>query len=120
MLQHLRAETVDEVIRLARANEIPVSEDDDGIDLTSLVEVGLVMTPTERALLDFLEALSRDEMVELMALTWLGRGSGGETREDFAGLVQHARIVSEDAAEYVAGKAPLADYLEAGIAKLNA
>ncbi len=64
----------------------------------------------------YIDELSNEERADLIALMWLGRGAGGEEPKYFSEIVEQAKIHSS---EYVASKAPLAQYLEDGLEKLN-
>jgi hypothetical protein len=94
--------TVREVIRLADAARSSGASED--VDFSEYVP-GL--TPAARELRDYLKGLSDDEMAELTALAWLGREGMG----DFSQLVKQASAYPDGAVEYLAEKAPFADYL---------
>lgn len=66
-----------------------------------------------RELLRLVEARSPEEIHELIALMWLGRGD--ETADDWSDLLENA--FGNDA-EYLCEQALLAQYLEAGLRKL--
>lgn len=74
--------------------------------------------PTYDEVHDFIAAQNEDEQVELVALTWVGRG-------DFDGLdMQAARDAAlaahnERTAEYLLGIPLLADYLETGLDQIG-
>ena len=71
--------------------------------------------PTEQELKSFIGALSEDEQVDLVALTWLGRGDG--TIEEWDDLREEAdRLHNKRTAAYLMGKPMLADHLEEGLA----
>ncbi|MGP9497053.1 DUF3775 domain-containing protein [Pseudoalteromonas sp. AOP7-A1-14] len=74
----------------------------------------------ERVLEETIAALSKEELAELAAIMWLGRGAGGETAADFDGLVNDALGQYKDSfADYISSKTPLADYLKNGLIKLG-
>jgi hypothetical protein len=122
MMKYLQESTVHEVIRLADAAMASRSGEKE-IDLSELSTEEfarrLAMTGEERELHNYLKRLPDDQMAELMALMWLGRAAGGERRRDYSELVKHASTNLDHAASYLAEKAPLADYLRDGLAKLR-
>ncbi len=70
--------------------------------------------PTEQELRLFIDALTEDEQVDLVALTWLGRGDG--TIEEWENLRQEAsRLHNKRTAAYLMSKPMLADHLEEGL-----
>ncbi len=74
--------------------------------------------PTYQELKEFLDALNEDEMVNLLALAWLGRGE--YTSEDWESVLAEAReIRNEHAADYLLGMPLLSDYLEEGLSLLD-
>jgi hypothetical protein len=74
--------------------------------------------PTQQELRAFIDALTEDEQVDLVALTWLGRGDG--TIEDWEELRQEAqRLHNNRTAAYLLGKPMLADHLQEGLVQLG-
>ncbi len=73
--------------------------------------------PTRQELAAALDALNEDQKIEILALTWLGRGDfdRGEWREARA---QAGEIHNATETEYLIGTPLLADYLEDAIASL--
>ena len=74
--------------------------------------------PTYTELRMFINALTEDEQVDLVALVWLGRGDGeiadwDDLREEAA------RLHNNRTAQYLLGKPMLADHLEEGLAQLG-
>jgi len=64
---------------------------------------------------EFIQELNEDEQIELVALTWIGRGSYGV--EEWADALDEAtRAHNERTADYLLGIPVLADYLEEGLA----
>jgi len=77
-------------------------------------------SPTRRALMHFVEALSPAERRALVALMWLGRGDDGETGRDWAALLAEAGRVSPNGDVLgLVGRNELSNYLEAGLEKLG-
>ena len=70
--------------------------------------------PVVQELVAVIFAMSEDEQIDLVALTWLGRGDG--TIEDWAELrAEAARAHNRRTASYLLGIPVLADYLEEAI-----
>jgi hypothetical protein len=74
--------------------------------------------PTRQELVDAINGLGDPERIELLALTWLGRGdySKEEWRE---ALEEASRIHDEKETDYLIGTPLLADYLEEGLSQLG-
>src|ERR1700682_4781624 len=71
--------------------------------------------PVDQELVEFIEAMSEDEQVDLVALTWLGRGDGG--LEDWDDLrAEAARVHNRRTASYLLGIPLLPDFLEEALA----
>lgn len=74
--------------------------------------------PVVQELRGFIGALTEDEQIDLVTLTWLGRGDGGV--EDWQELRNEAsRAHNKRTATYLLGIPLLADYLEEGLAQLG-
>jgi len=74
--------------------------------------------PTQQELRTFIDMLTEDEQVDLVALTWLGRGDG--TLDDWSDLREEAaRLHNNRTAAYLLGKPMLADHLEEGLSLLG-
>jgi hypothetical protein len=74
--------------------------------------------PTYAEIMGTLEALNQDELSELVAMTWLGRGD--YTRDDWEDAKEQARERgSKGTAEYLLGTPLLGDYLEGGFNELG-
>jgi hypothetical protein len=74
--------------------------------------------PVGQELRGFIGALTLDEQVDLVTLTWLGRGDGGV--EDWDQLRAEAlRAHNNRTASYLLGIPLLADYLEEGLSQLG-
>ncbi len=74
--------------------------------------------PTYHELRSFIGALTQDEQIDLVALTWLGRGDG--TLEDWEDLREEAaRAHNRRTATYLLGKPMLADHLEEALAQFG-
>lgn len=71
--------------------------------------------PVVQELTGFIDALTEDEQIDLVALTWLGRGDGDI--EDWGSLrAEAARAHNDRTASYLLGMPQLADFLEDGLA----
>ncbi|MFL9827592.1 DUF3775 domain-containing protein [Rhodoplanes sp. SY1] len=67
--------------------------------------------PTYRELKAFIRSLNQDEQVDLVALTWLGRGDGA--LDDWDDLrAEAARAHNKRTADYLLSKPMLPDHLE--------
>ena len=74
--------------------------------------------PTYQELRSFIDALTEDEQVDLVALTWLGRGDG--TIDEWNDLREEAaRLHNNRTAAYLLGKPMLADHLEEGLSQFG-
>jgi hypothetical protein len=74
--------------------------------------------PTYTELRMFINALTEDEQVDLVALTWLGRGDGEVSEWDDL-REEASRLHNNRTAQYLLGKPMLADHLEEGMAQLG-
>src|ERR1700722_6798605 len=95
------------------------SSDEDGSNLADdrMVEVleNRPDDPVDQELVAFIEAMSEDEQVDLVTLTWLGRGDGG--LEDWDDLRAEAgRVHNRRTASYLLGIPLLPDFLEEALA----
>ena len=74
--------------------------------------------PVYQELVDAIDSLSDFERIELLALTWLGRGdySKEEWRE---ALAEARRVHDAKETEYLVGTPLLGDFLEEGLAQLG-
>lgn len=74
--------------------------------------------PTREELVNAIDALSDAERIELLALTWLGRGD--YAKEEWRSALREARrIHDEKETEYLVGTPLLAEYLEEGLSLLG-
>ncbi len=74
--------------------------------------------PTEQELTTFINALTEDEQIDLVALTWLGRGDG--TIDEWDELrAEASRAHNKRTAQYLLGKPLLADHLEEALAQFE-
>jgi hypothetical protein len=72
--------------------------------------------PVVEELTGFIDSLNEDERIDLVALTWLGRG----TYDDFDSARQEARRHgARRTAAYLLGIPELGDFLEEGLSKLG-
>ena len=83
----------------------------DGID-------GDLDDATQEELAAFVAGLNEDEQIELVALTWVGRGSFA--KEDWAEAMRDARHAHNTrTADYLLGLPLLGDYLADGLAEFG-
>ena len=74
--------------------------------------------PTAQELRSFINGLTEDEQIDLVALTWLGRGDA--TIEDWDQLrSEAARLHNVRTAAYLLGKPMLSDHLEDGLSQFD-
>jgi hypothetical protein len=74
--------------------------------------------PTQQELRSFIDALSEDEQIDLVALTWLGRGDGIIAEWDDL-RAEAARLHNNRTAAYLLAKPMLADHLEEGLSQFG-
>jgi hypothetical protein len=94
----------------------------DPADSSNAIDDGMISVledhrddPVVQELRGFINALTEDEQIELVALTWLGRGDG--EIEDWGALrAEAARAHNNRTASYLLGIPQLADFLEDGLA----
>ncbi len=73
---------------------------------------------TEQELESFISSLNEEEQVNLVALTWLGRGD--DTKDGWEDLLNQARDAhNEHTASYLLGIPLVSDYLEEGLSELG-
>jgi hypothetical protein len=74
--------------------------------------------PTYQELVDAINGLSELERIELLALTWLGRGD--YSKEEWRDALREARLVHDKKeTDYLVGTPLLADYIEEGLSQLG-
>ena len=74
--------------------------------------------PVERELKSFINALTEDEQIDLVALTWLGRDDS--TVADWSSVREEAaRAHNNRTADYLLGIPLLGDFLEEGLSELG-
>jgi hypothetical protein len=117
-------ETVCYVIVKAREFDVKVDPDDpdSGSNPSDDMEIDVLEDfaddPTYEELSSALSALNNDELLDLVALTWIGRGD--YTAEDWREAREQAsEIPMKDRPRYLMGTPLLGDYLENGLAELG-
>ncbi len=117
-------ETVCFLIVKAREFDVKVEPDDpdSGSNPTDDNDIDVLESrrsdPTFAELVGTLEALNEDELTDLVALTWIGRGDF--TRDEWAEAKDEARAnPSKTTADYLLGTPLLGDYLENGFNELG-
>lgn len=74
--------------------------------------------PTYQELVDAISGLGELERIELLALTWLGRGDYG--KEEWREALREARRVHDQKeTDYLVGTPLFAEYLEEGLSQLG-
>jgi hypothetical protein len=111
---------------IAKAREFDVKDVVTDPDLVSNAADDAMMSvledhpddPTYHELRSFIGALTQDEQIDLVALTWLSRGDG--TLDDWDDLREEAaRAHNRRTAAYLLGKPMLADHLEEALAQFG-
>ena len=102
--------------------EVPPVDEDSGSNPSDDAERGVLESgannPTYQELTDAIDSLSDRERVELLALTWLGRGD--YTKEEWREVLEEAhRVHDERETQYLVGTPLLADYLEEALSQLG-
>jgi uncharacterized protein DUF3775 len=102
--------------------EVPPVDEDSGSNPSDDAEWDVLESgadnPTYQELVDAINSLSELERIELLALTWLGRGD--YSKEDWREALKEARrIHDEKETDYLVGTPLLADYLEEGLSQLG-
>ena len=102
--------------------EVPPVDEDSGSNPSDDAEWDVLQSgadnPTYQELVDAINSLSDPERIELLALTWLGRGDYG--KEDWREALGEARRIHDDKeTNYLVGTPLLADYLEEGLSQLG-
>ena len=120
----IRLETLAYIVAKAREfdAEVPPVDEDSGSNPSDDADRDVLEAsadnPTRQELVDAINGLGDPERIELLALTWLGRGDYGkeEWRE---ALEEASRIHDEKETDYLIGTPLLADYLEEGLSQLG-
>jgi hypothetical protein len=105
---------------IAKARELdvkvaPEELDDDGM---GRILEDYADDPTLEELRSFLRAQSDDELKELLALVWIGRGDyGADEWQEVLNQVQDVR--EKHTVDYLIGTPLLADYLEEGLSQFG-
>ena len=100
----------------------PASEPDPGSNPSDDMGIAVLEDhgddPVQEELVSFIDALSQDEQIDLVAIAWLGRDGTGpgdwpDTRREAA------RAHNDRTASYLLGMPMLADFLEEGLSMLG-
>ncbi len=102
--------------------EVPPVDEDSGSNPADDADRGVLEdtpgNPTYQELVGALDALSDIERVEVLALTWLGRGDYG--KEEWRDALKEARRVHDEReTTYLVETPLLADFLEEGLSQLG-
>lgn len=102
--------------------KVPPVEPDPGSNPADNGERGILADytddPTLVELKSALESLNEDEMFDLVALVWMGRGDFTADRWDDA-VLQAQETVDKTVVEYLVGIPLLGDYLEEALSQLG-
>ena len=102
--------------------EVPPVDEDSGSNPSDDAEWDVLQASADNAtyqeLVDAINGLGNPARIELLALTWLGRGD--YAKEEWRDAVEEARrIHDEKETQYLVGTPLLADYLEEGLSQLG-
>ena len=102
--------------------EVPPVDEDSGSNPSDDAEWDVLQdsadNPAYQELVDAINGLGDPERIELLALTWLGRGD--YTKEEWReALAEAGRIHDDKETQYLIGTPLLADYLEEGLSQLG-
>ena len=100
----------------------PVTDPNDGSNPTDDGEIAVLEDhrddPTVQEIISFINAMSVDEQVDLVALAWLGRDDC--TAADWASVREEAAAAhNKRTATYLLGMPQLGDFLEEGLSLLG-
>jgi hypothetical protein len=121
---NLRAETLHYIIQKAREFDVKVEPDDpdSGSNPADDLAIDILQEsagdPTEEELRAAIDQLNEDEGLDLVALTWVGRGNYVREQWEEA-RSQAAEIPRAGRSRYLLGMPMLADYLEEAMAELG-
>ena len=94
--------------------DLVIDEEDKPLDPSIRSDEENLPDPAVKELRGFINALSEDEQIDLVALTWLGRGDG--TIDEWDDLrAEAARAHNKRTAAYLLAKPFLPDHLEEGL-----
>ncbi len=116
---NLSEKTVLEIADLAEACNPRRSGPPVAVPIFSKDVLTRLRDPKRAAWRQSVEALSKNELCELTALMWIGRGDANEKAGDFERLVRKARSKQGEGAVSYVMKAPLGTYLRRGLAKMG-
>jgi len=103
-------------VKVAPAEPNPGSNPSDDRDVEILEDYA--DDPTYQELTSALESLNADQLLDLVVLTWIGRGTYDKDQWDEA-REQAGDIPAKDAPRYLIGTPLLGDYLEEGLSELG-
>ena len=86
--------------------------------LTGCFAMPAAADPVYAELRSFINGLTEDEQIDLVALAWIGRGDGGIAEWDSI-REEAARTHNNRTAEYLLGMPLLPDYLEDALSELD-
>lgn len=102
--------------------KVPPEEMEDGSNPADDKDVGILEDqpddPTEQELLDAIEALNQDELLDLVTLTWIGRGDFTAKDWDSARL-EAAGMRDKHIPSYLLETPLLGDYLMEGLSGMG-
>jgi len=125
-MKYLAADTVFYIIMKAREFDVKVEpegldKESDSVDDDCIVILeDYADDPTEDELHEALAGLNADQLHELVALMWLGRGTYSKAEwEDARKEAFQADPTAKSSPEYLMGTPLLSDYLEEGLSEMG-
>jgi hypothetical protein len=121
---NISIEKIRDIVLLAREFDFaefpddpdPGSEPDAVADPETILDDG--EDPTEAELHEMIDDLNVDELIDLIALVWVGRGDFDRAEwQEARGLARERQ--EKKASDYLLGMPTLSDYLEDGLATLG-
>lgn len=117
-------EKIEAIVLMARGYDAltPSTDPDSGSNPTDDMQVDALESDygatAVQELKDFIDGLREDEQLDLVALTWVGRGTfeAGEFDKAIRQAAQERTLPTSD---YLMGIPLLGDYLSQGLAELN-
>lgn len=121
---NLSVEIIRDIVLMAREFDLaefpdepdPGSDPDAPADPETILDEG--EDPTEAELREMIDDLNEDEVIDLIALVWVGRGDFDRTEWPEARALARERQ-EKKASDYLLGMPTLSDYLEEGLATLG-
>lgn len=112
----IEIEKIKRIIELANERERLEREEQGPRNESGVVDLAKLVNSTAHIpLMDYLNTLTRDELIEITAILWIGSDNGDPT--NWSNLLNEANNVTS--IDYISSKGPLASYLQIGLVKLE-